>query len=172
MFGRRTQVCGDEVVGVSAELVVRQADDEALDRAGRKHQQQDAANELEEAVQPLEDDANFEGDVEFRTRHGDELTPRPSRLRSPHVGSVKRYQVLSSPMHWIVQRARAIAFVVVPFFGVSAQTPARLELYDIPPFHSQIDFSVPFMGLARVKGAFIRETRRATSISCPPTFST
>jgi polyisoprenoid-binding protein YceI len=27
-------------------------------------------------------------------------------------------------------------------------------LYDIPPFHSQIEFSVPFMGLARVKGGF------------------
>src|SRR2546422_6430372 len=67
MFGRRTQVCGDEVVGVSAELVLRQTDDEALNRAGRKHQQQDAADELEEAVQPLEDDANFEGDVELGT---------------------------------------------------------------------------------------------------------
>src|SRR3989441_6143782 len=43
MLGRGPQVGGDEIVGVSAELVVRQADDEALNRAGRKHEQQDAA---------------------------------------------------------------------------------------------------------------------------------
>ena len=36
-----------------------------------------------------------------------------------------------------------------------ARTPvARPALYDIPPFHSQIQFSVPFMGLSSVKGAF------------------
>src|SRR5829696_5474934 len=30
----------------------------------------------------------------------------------------------------------------------------ELALFEIPPFHSQISFSVPFMGLATVKGGF------------------
>src|SRR5437773_4704677 len=41
-----------EVVRVLAELVVRQANDEPLDRAGREDQQEKAADQLEEAVQP------------------------------------------------------------------------------------------------------------------------
>ena len=57
---------GDEVVGVFAELVVRQTNDEVLNRAGREDQQQRAADQLEEAVEPLEDDADFECDVELR----------------------------------------------------------------------------------------------------------
>ena len=65
LFGRRAQVRGDEVVGVFAELVVRQTDDEVLNRAGREDQQQRAADQLEEAVEPLEDDADFERDVKL-----------------------------------------------------------------------------------------------------------
>src|SRR3989442_333236 len=83
MLGRRAQVGGDEIVGVSTELVVRQADDEALNRAGRKHEQQDAADELEEAVQPLEDDANFEGDVEIGARQGLPTSASPPALHNP-----------------------------------------------------------------------------------------
>ncbi len=60
---------GDEVVGVFAELVVREADDEVLNRAGREGQQQRAADQLEEPVQPLEDDTDFEGEVEFGARY-------------------------------------------------------------------------------------------------------
>ena len=30
----------------------------------------------------------------------------------------------------------------------------RAAFYEIPPFHSQIEFAVPFMGLATVRGAF------------------
>src|SRR5467141_653582 len=69
MVGRGAQMCGDEVGGVSAELVLCQTDDEALQRAGRKHQQERAANQLEEAVQPFEDDTDFEGSVNLGTRH-------------------------------------------------------------------------------------------------------
>ncbi len=69
MFGRRAQLRRDEVVGVFAQLVVREADDEVLNRAGREGQQQGAADQLEEAVKPLEDDADFERDVEFGARY-------------------------------------------------------------------------------------------------------
>ena len=65
MFGRRAQVRGDEVIGVFAQLVVREADDEVLNRAGREGQQQRAADQLEEPVEPLEEDADFERDVEL-----------------------------------------------------------------------------------------------------------
>src|SRR5438034_381905 len=78
MFGRRTQVRRDEVVRVLAELVVRQANDEPLDRAWREDQQEKAADQLEEAVQPLEDDTDFEGDVEPEARHG-LLSPLPAQ---------------------------------------------------------------------------------------------
>ena len=69
MLGRRAQMRRNEVVGVFAELVVREADDEVLNRAGREGQQQGAADQLEEAVEPLEDDADFEGEVEFGARY-------------------------------------------------------------------------------------------------------
>ncbi len=64
MLGRRAQLRRDEVVGVFAELVVGQANDEVLNRAGREGQQQRAAGQLEEPVEPLEDDTDFECDVE------------------------------------------------------------------------------------------------------------
>ena len=65
MFGRRAQVRGDEVVGIFAELVERQADDESLNRGCREDQQQRAADQLEEAVEPLENDADVEREVEL-----------------------------------------------------------------------------------------------------------
>src|SRR5882762_170191 len=77
MVGRRAQMGGDEVAGISAQLVLCQTDDKALQRAGRKHQQERAADELKEAVQPLEDDADLEGNVELgafdRRLHGANL---------------------------------------------------------------------------------------------------
>src|SRR5207244_2004143 len=65
MVGRGAQRGGDEVVGVATELVMGQPDDEALNRARRKEQQERAADQLEEPVQPLEDHADFEGHVEL-----------------------------------------------------------------------------------------------------------
>src|SRR6266850_2352825 len=65
MIGRGAQVGGDEVVGVATELVMSQPDDEALNRARREEQQERSADQLEEAGQPLEDDTDFEGDVEL-----------------------------------------------------------------------------------------------------------
>ena len=39
--------------------------------------------------------------------------------------------------------------------SLSAQSsPAGLVPFEVEPFHSQIEFSVPFMGLARVRGGF------------------
>ena len=59
------QVRGDDVVGVFAQLVARESDDEFLNRAGREREQQRAAGELEEAVEALEDDADLERDVQL-----------------------------------------------------------------------------------------------------------
>src|SRR5437773_10637429 len=72
-----------EVVRVLAELVVRQANDEPLDRAGREDQQEKAADQLEEAVQPLEDDTDFEGDVEPEARHGLRISASRAALHNP-----------------------------------------------------------------------------------------
>ena len=68
-----------EFVKQRLELVVRQADDEVLNRAGREEQQQRAADQLEEAVEPLEDDADFERDVKFRACY---LVPPSSAARA------------------------------------------------------------------------------------------
>src|SRR5262245_16090425 len=35
-----------------------------------------------------------------------------------------------------------------------AQSRQSIDLFEIQPFHSQVEFAVPFMGLATVKGAF------------------
>ncbi len=85
MIDRRTKVRRDEVVRVVAEFVVRQANDEPLDRAGREDQQEKAADQLEEAVQPLEDDTDFEGDVEPEARHRLPYLRFPRSLAQPHT---------------------------------------------------------------------------------------
>src|SRR4051812_35980314 len=62
------------------------------------------------------------------------------------------------------QTIRSAAAAVLTIFAAAShpalsQTPgtsptALPEGFDIFPFHSQVEFSVPFMGLARVKGSF------------------
>jgi polyisoprenoid-binding protein YceI len=52
---------------------------------------------------------------------------------------------------------RAAVIPLIASLGGSpgtAQTPAHLLDFEIPPFHSRVEFSVPFMGLTSVKAAF------------------
>src|SRR2546426_4198528 len=165
MFGRRAQVCGDEIVGVSAELVVRQADDEALNGAGRKHEQQDTADELEEAVQPLEDDANFECDVDLGTCHGLETISRsrlPARCRTtPQLVLIET--PWCPPGRWVNSRNSLgyhalgdLAFKLPYTYDISASDYDRLAgLLDVPNRGSGHGGSSP-----RGPGQRAREWRR------------
>src|SRR6266513_1977708 len=59
----------NEVVRVFTELVLGQPGHEVLNRARPHPEQENTAEQFEEAVDPLEDDANLERDVNFGTRH-------------------------------------------------------------------------------------------------------
>ena len=61
------QMGSDEVARVLTELVLGQSHHEILQRARPYPEQDETADQLKEAVDPLEDDANLERDVDFGT---------------------------------------------------------------------------------------------------------
>jgi hypothetical protein len=66
--GGPPQVGGQEVVGVFGQLMLGQAGHHAIDGRRRNHQQQEAADYLEDPVQAFEDDASLEGLIEEVSR--------------------------------------------------------------------------------------------------------
>jgi hypothetical protein len=80
--GGLQQVGGQEVVGVFGELMLREAGHHTVDGGGRDHQEQEAADHLEDPVQALEEDANLEGLVQEVSR------PEPGHgvRRAPELG--------------------------------------------------------------------------------------
>src|SRR3954449_3166663 len=80
---------GDEVAGVFGEFVLRQPAHDPVDRGRRHGEEQGAADEFEESVEPFQDDADFEGPVEKV------LGPEPA-----HSGPPSRFSQIGSDKAW------------------------------------------------------------------------
>ena len=68
--GEAKQVVGDEVVRVLGELGAGESDGEGVQRVGGDDEEQDPADDLDDAIDALEDDADVEGPVEDATLLG------------------------------------------------------------------------------------------------------
>jgi len=63
------QVRRDEIVRILEELALRQGGDDLLDRGRRHPEKHEAADQLEQAIDPFEDDADLERSVYSRRGH-------------------------------------------------------------------------------------------------------
>lgn len=60
----------------------------------------------------------------------------------------------SNRVRWFACLGSVALALVAAAATIRAQAEPPVDLYDINPIHSQIEFAVPFMGLTHVKGSF------------------